>query len=217
VAAYNEEAGIGAAVRSLASLESVGTVVVVADGCMDRTVEEASRAGARVLTSPGRRGKGRALDEALDLVEPAELYLLVDGDVGPSAAEAGALLGPLMSGELDMAVGRLPPQAGGGFGLVKRLAGWLIRRASGFSANEPLSGQRAVTRATVDACRPLAGGFGVEVAMTIDAVRLGFKVGERPVAMTHRGTGRTVEGFVHRGRQGVEILRAAVPRLLRLR
>ena len=53
--------------------------------------------------------------------------------------------------------------------------------------------------------------------MTVDAVRLGFRVVEIDVEMSHRATGRTVGGFVHRGRQGVHVLAAMVPRLLRIR
>jgi hypothetical protein len=89
---------------------------------------------------------------------------------------------------------------------------------SGFEAQQPLSGQRAITADCLAAVRPLAGGFGVETAMTIDAVRGGFRVLEVPVpGLTHRVTGRTLKGFGHRGRQGAEIARVVLARLVRLR
>jgi hypothetical protein len=94
------------------------------------------------------------------------------------------------------------------------MAAWLIRRASGFEAFEPLSGQRAVTGDALQACRPVAHGFGVETAMTIDAVRRGFRVVEIDVEMGHRPTGRDLRGFVHRGRQGVDIVVAGGLRVL---
>ena len=81
----------------------------------------------------------------------------------------------------------------------------------------PALNEADVIAACLDACRPLAPGFGVETAMTIDAVRLGFRVIEVAVAMRHRPTGRGVRGFAHRGRQGVDAARAAVPRLVGLR
>jgi hypothetical protein len=195
----------------------VSDVVVVADGCTDRTVEEANGAGAQVLVCRVRRGKGAALEAALARVPSADVFLLVDGDVADTAARAEDVLGPVLAGQLDLSIGRLPPQAGRGFGMVKRAARLLIRWSSGYSAEEPLSGQRAITREAIEACRPLAGGFGVEVAMTIDTARLGFRVGEVTVNMTHRPTGRGVRGFAHRAGQGVDILRAALPRMLRLR
>lgn len=217
VAAFDEEDSIARTVKSLAAIDGVTEVVVVTDGSTDRTAEEASGAGARVLVASRRMGKGRAVDAGVDRLEPADVYLLVDGDVGETSAEASALLAEILEGRLDLAIGRLPPQAEGGFGLVKRFARWAIGRVTGFEAEEPLSGQRAITRKALEACRPLARGFGLETAMTIDAVRLGFSVGEVPVDMRHRPTGRTLAGFAHRARQGLQILLAVIPRFLRLR
>jgi hypothetical protein len=61
----------------------------------------------------------------------------------------------------------------------------------------------------------LAPRFGVEVGMTIDIARAGGTVREVPVDVDHRHTGRSWRGFVHRGRQGVDIVRALAPRLWR--
>jgi len=46
---------------------------------------------------------------------------------------------------------------------------------------------------------------------------MGFRVVEIPAALEHRYTHRDLAGFVHRGRQGVDAARAAVPRALALR
>lgn len=218
VPAFDEEATIARTVKSLLSVQSVGRVVVVADGCTDATVEEATGAGATVLATAMRRGKGRALEQALDRIGPtAEVYLFVDGDVGDTAIEAGKLLDEVTGGRLDVAIGRLPALGGGGFGLVKRMAAEMIRRVGAFDPQAPLSGQRALTQEALEACRPFAAGFGLETAMTMDLVRLGFRVGEVPVDMAHRPTGRSLDGFIHRGRQGLQILAAALPRLAGLR
>jgi glycosyltransferase involved in cell wall biosynthesis len=203
VPAFNEEATVARTVKSLLSVKSVGRVVVVADGCSDATVQEATGVGATVLARARRRGKGRALEEALDRIGPtADVYLFVDGDVGDTAIEAGKLVDEVAGGRLDVAIGRLPALEGGGFGLVKRMAAGMIRRVGAFDA---------------EACRPFSAGFGLETAMTMDLVRLGFRVGEVPVDMAHRPTGRGVDGFIHRGRQGLQILAAAVPRLAGIR
>jgi glycosyltransferase involved in cell wall biosynthesis len=217
VAARQEEATVARTVKELLALADVAEVVVAADGCTDRTTAEARGAGARVVTSPRRAGKGRALEAAVDHAGPADVYLLVDADVGETAGEARALLDAVTSGRLEVAIGRLPVQAGGGLGTVKRMAGAWIRAMSGFEAEEPLSGQRALTAEALAAARPLAEGFGVETAMTIDLARLGFRLAEIEVDMRHRPTGRGISGFLHRGRQGIDILRAVMPRTLRLR
>ena len=217
VAARDEEGTIADVVVALGRLPQVRSVLVVTDGCADRTATVARAAGASVLTAARPHGKGGALEAALSRVAQAEAYLLVDGDVAGTAKECGPLMDAVLGGGLDLAIGVLPPQANGGFGLVKRAAGEATILLTGFHPREPLSGQRAVRAHVLAACRPLAYGFGVETAMTIDAVRLGFTVGEIPVAMTHRPTGRGVSGFAHRAHQGVDILRAVVPRALGLR
>jgi glycosyltransferase involved in cell wall biosynthesis len=217
VAAHNEEVTVGQAIKELLAIEGVREVVVAVDGSVDNTAEEARRAGARVFVAPSRRGKGGALEAVLPSTDGAEVVLFVDADVGETASEAAKLLEVVRSGKADLAVGRLPALEGGGFGLVRGLAAWLVRALSGFRAAAPLSGQRAISGEALHACRPLAGGFGVETAMTIDAARLGFRILEVDVAMTHRPTGRGISGFLHRGGQGMDILRAVLPRALRLR
>jgi hypothetical protein len=217
VPARNEDRTVADTVNHLYHLPEVDLVAVVDDGSSDGTAAAARLVGAMVLRAPRNLGKGAALERALDRLPRPQVYLLVDADVGETAAEAEALLGAVASAVADMAVGRLPSATAGGFGLVKRAAGAAIRLVAGFDAAEPLSGQRAVTATCLQACRPLAGGFGLETAMTMDAVRLGFRVVEVDVRMRHRPTGRDVHGFAHRGRQGWDAARATVPRLVGIR
>lgn len=216
VAARDEAGTVRATVEAIRTLHEVDEVVVVDDGSADETALEARAAGARVLVAPRNLGKGGALEAALGRLHPADVYLFLDADLGASAKEAEPLLEEVLSGRADLAVGVLPRDPRhGGFRLVKRLASLTIRVLSGFRTAEPLSGQRAATRAVVDAVRPLAGGFGVEPAMTIDAVRMGFRVCEVPVAMQHAPTGRNLRGFLHRGRQGWDLMAAVLARAFR--
>jgi glycosyltransferase involved in cell wall biosynthesis len=217
VAARDESASIADTVRALRGVAIIGEVVVVDDRSSDGTAEAASAAGARVLRTPRPTEKGGALEGALDRVGRADVYLFVDGDIGASASGIEPVLGAVVSGQADLAVGVLPAPVGGGFGLVKRAAAGAVRRLSGFEPRAPLSGQRAATQACLWACRPLAGGFGVETAMVADAARMGFRVVEVPVDLDHRGTGRTAAGFRHRAAQGVDIAAAVGPRLLGVR
>lgn len=214
VSARNEADRIAACVEAL--LPIVSSVVVVDDGSTDATTHEARMAGATVVRSGRRRGKGGAIEGALQIVVPADVWLLVDGDLGGTAKALAPLVDAIADGSADVAVAVLPPQEGGGLGIVKRAAAFAIRALTGFSAREPLSGQRALSGAALRAVRPLAPGFGVETAMTIDAVRRGLRVVEVPVdGLEHRPTFRDVRGFVHRGRQGWDILRAVARRAAR--
>jgi Glycosyl transferase family 2 len=218
VAARNEGGRVGATVRAIRRIDAIDDVVVADGGSNDGTAEEARSAGARVLVGRRRGGKGGSLEGALARVEPADVYVLLDADLGETAVEGRVVLDEVLSGRADLAIGVLPRQAGhGGFRLVKRTARGLVMTLSGFRSEEPLSGQRALTREVMEAVRPLAPGFGVEAAMTVDAVRAGFRVTEVPVAMTHAVTGRTVAGFGHRARQGWDLLRAMLRRAVRPR
>ena len=217
IAARDEEATIGRTVQAISRSRAV-EVVVVDDGSSDGTAAEALAAGATVLRIPGGIGKGGAMEGALRRLAPADVWLFADADLGGSAEGLRVVVDVVTQGRADLAVALLPPQEGGGLGTVRRAAAAAIRRLSGFEAQQPLSGQRAISAECLAAVRPLAGGFGVETAMTIDAVRAGFRVVEVPVAgLTHRATGRTWRGFAHRGRQGAQIARAALARVTRLR
>jgi glucosyl-3-phosphoglycerate synthase len=213
VAAHEESARIAATVTALHGL--VDEVVVVDDGSSDGTSSAALVAGATVLRASRRRGKGRAIEESLERLPSADLWLLADADLGPTASGLGLLVDAVRQGSADVAIAAFPKLGGGGFGLVKRTAARLIRAACGFEAREPLSGQRALTAAALAAVRPLAPGFGLEVGMTIDAVRAGLKVIEIPIeGLSHRPTGRGARGFAHRARQGADILAAVAARAI---
>lgn len=214
VPAHNEARFIADTVRALRRVAH--DVIVVDDGSRDETSSQALLAGAAVLRTARRVGKGGALERALDRADPASVWLFADADLGATAENLVVVRDAVVLGRVDLAVGVLPPQAGGGLGVVRRFASLSIRLLTGFSTTQPLSGQRALSAAALARVRPLARGFGVETAMTIDAARAGLTVAEvQAPGLAHRGTGRSIRGFWHRGRQGIDILMAVTGRLVR--
>jgi hypothetical protein len=201
IAARDEEARIGQTVEALRAAFPEAEIVVADDGSRDSTAAAARRAGARVVRLP-RLGKGQALTLAEREAPPGAL-LLCDADLEGDLA-------PLLDGA-DLSIAAFAERQGGGFGIAKRAARALVRTLSGFEAREPLSGQRALSRAAREACFPLAPGFGCEVRMTIDAIRAGLRVEERELPLRHRATGRDAGGFVHRGRQLLDAVLACGP------
>jgi hypothetical protein len=143
------------------------------------------------------------------------VLLLIDADTGETAGAAAGLLPPVLARDVDMTIAVLPGAgARGGFGLVSGMARAIIRRATGLEMVAPLSGQRAVRAEVLGSIR-LAERFGVEVAMTIDAHRIGATIREVRLPFDHHHTGRTLAGFTHRARQGVDIVSVGVPRMAR--
>jgi hypothetical protein len=214
VPAKDREDSVAATVTALRALPLVDGVLVIDDGSTDGTTAAALGAGAEVLRLPVNRGKGGAIAAGAAATPDADVYLMIDADLAATAAAADVLLQPVLDGDADMTIGVLPAAGSrGGFGKVRDLARSGIRRACGFDARAPLSGQRAV-RADLVRSLGSAERFGLEVALTIDAVRSGARVVEVDVPMDHRHTGRTVAGFAHRGRQGADIVRALWPRLV---
>lgn len=209
IPAYNEADSITRTIQSLKNLDLIGGVFVVDDGSTDNTASLSEKAGARVISLERNRGKGDALNHALGKLGSFDfdVLLLVDGDVGESAREASKLLQPVLSGEADMTIAVFPKlRDKGGFGLVKGLARWGIKAKTSRIMEAPLSGQRVLKREILTSVGKFARGFGMEVALTIDALKAGFKVKEVPVNMTHAVTGRDFPGFFHRGRQFLSVL-----------
>lgn len=217
IPAHDEAQRIAATVGAARAIPGVTRVFVVDDASTDKTGEIALAAGAEVLRLHTNVGKGAALDEGLGRVgDDADVLLMLDGDLGESASQGGLLLAPVLAGEADMTIAAFPrPKIKAGFGLVKGLARFGIRALGGgagraFPATAPLSGQRAMTRACWQRVTPFAFGYGVEVALTVRALRAGLRVREVVTTMAHDATGRDVAGFRHRGRQFAHVARSLV-------
>jgi glycosyltransferase involved in cell wall biosynthesis len=223
IPAYNEADRIGATAAAASTLPGVDVVVVVDDGSRDATADVARSAGARVLRYARNHGKAMAM--AVGALEVAEIdrrrpadgprhLLFLDADLGITAANAGPLIGPVAAGDADMTVAAFANRVKlGGHGLVVRLAGSGIRRATGWAPAQPLNRPRCLTRAAFEAARPLARGFGVETAMTIDLKRKGMRVVEVEVEMAHRATGGDLPSQLHRARQFADVALALATRL----
>lgn len=216
IPAYNEADRIADTINAARGIAGIDEIVVIDDGSTDGTAEQAKSAGAdRVIILPANRGKGTALEAGIAATD-AEIVLMLDADLASSAKAAEALLEPVASGRVDMTIAVLPSvKKSGGFGFAVGLAGWGIRKFTGMTMTAPLSGQRALRKEIIERMGGFDHGFGVETGLTIDALKMGYKVEEVPVEISHRTTGKTLKGFIHRGRQFRDIARALIVRLLR--
>lgn len=208
IPAWNEADSISTTLRALYDPQVRpfwDELMVIDDGSEDATYDEASHYTDCIIRHGRNLGKGTSLDTGWRNAK-GDLLVFLDADLGESAAYFPELLMPILHERRDMTIAQLPAAAKkGGFGLVKGLAISGIYRLSGFRAEAPLSGQRAVRRHVLERIGGLSSGFGIEVGLTIDAVRSGFNLSEVPVPFRHRETGRDWAGFRHRGRQFVSV------------
>ena len=212
VAAQNEAERIGAALDALAEALPGARLMVADDASTDGTQAEAMRHGAWLVGRRRPHGKGgnvTATAEAAAGEFPAEAtVLLCDADLGASAGELVALVDAIEAGDCDLAIARFAQPEGGGFGFTVGYARRAVERLTGERLRAPLSGQRAMRISTLRELIPLAPGWGLEAGMTVDALRAGFRLEEVELPLTHRTTGRTPAGFLHRARQLRDIRRA---------
>jgi hypothetical protein len=214
IPAHNEALRIAATVAAATRIPGVDSVVVIDDGSTDDTAAIASAAGAHTVRHPRNRGKAAAMTTGAAAMSGADVLVFLDADLGETAVGAAPVLPPVLEGRADMTIATLPPQttAGGGHGFVVRLSRWGIVRATGFAPVQPLSGQRALTGAAFRQALPLASGFGVETALTIDLLRAGLRVQEVRCDLQHRVTGTDWRAQRHRLRQFRHVARALVAR-----
>ncbi len=225
VAAHNEAERIAATLAALARAFPHARVWVADDGSRDGTAELARAAGARVVRSERVIGKGGAVSAAAraalalapmlaadGALDAQRVFVLCDGDLARSAERLGALVEPVVRGEADLAVAVFARRVGGGLGLALGFARWAIQARCGLHTQAPISGQRALSQRTLEQVLPFAPGYGMEVGMTIDAVRAGARVRELELDLAHRASGRSLAGFLHRARQLRDFMRAYLRR-----
>ncbi len=210
IPAYNEGNRILKTLTGLMDLKQINEIIVVDDGSTDNTSENVNNhPKTKLIRHEKNRGKSAALQTGVqEALKRADIIVFLDGDLEESSREAMKLILPLLKGEAEVTIGRFPPaQKKGGFGLVKGLIYVGQKIHTGKSIQAALSGQRAFKREVLDNIHLSDSGYGVELSMTIDLLRSGVRLKEIPVEMKHNETGRDLKGFLHRGKQFVQIFK----------
>jgi glucosyl-3-phosphoglycerate synthase len=196
------DAVLARAVAPFAQRGLIDELVVVDAASRDGTAEIAAAAGARVIQQDeivrehgAALGKGDAMWRALQVTE-GDVVCFLDGDTAdPSPSHLQGLLGPLL-GDRSVALVKgafdRPMQAGAvtlpneGGRVTELMARPLLNLheplLAGFS--QPLAGEFAARRELLEAI-PFPVGYGVEIAVLIDALR---RYGLDALAECHIGT-----------------------------
>ncbi|TCS84052.1 glycosyltransferase family 2 protein [Tepidibacillus fermentans] len=210
IPAFNEEKYIEKTIRSVMELSYQKEVIVVDDGSQDNTKKilsllEPIYKELQVISLEHNQGKGQALMQGVKRAK-GEILVFLDADLGETSRYATNLIDPVMQQNIDMTIAILPKtKKKAGFGLVKGLAQKGIYKITGFKSMAPLSGQRVMKRDVMTNIDRLDKGFGIEVGLTIDVLKQGFQIQEVEIPFSHRETGRDLQGFIHRGKEFIDV------------
>lgn len=186
----NEEAAIGECVtRARQSLLAAGytpEIVVIDNGCTDRTAERAAQAGAQVVDCPAR-GYGAALAFGVH-ASRGEILVFGDGDGSYDFAAASAFADPIVAG-YDMVLGtRFHGSSPGPAAMpfLHRTIGnplftRLINLIYGAAYRDVQCGLRSFSRGAFSRLRLDAPGFEYAVEIVIEAARRGLAVTQVPI------------------------------------
>jgi glycosyltransferase involved in cell wall biosynthesis len=189
IPAFNEEASIGKVIADIPKA-GVQEIIVVDNGCLDRTAEVAHAAGARVV-SEERKGYGSACLAGIAVLNAPEIVVFLDGDYSDFPSEMPFLIQPILAGDAEMVIGSrirgvrekgaLLPQARFG----NALATFLIRLLFHVRYTD-LGPFRAIRYERLLAMDMQDKTFGWTVEMQVKAAKMGLRVCEVPVSYRKR-------------------------------
>lgn len=179
IPALNEETTVAAVVRHVLA-ENPFEVLVIDSDSVDRTAEEAARAGARVVNwreilpdLPPQPGKGEALWRGVAAAQ-GEFVVFVDADlIAPPAQLVSALVTPCLNPDIHLVKAcyrrTMQGQPTGGGRVTELTAKPLLRMFFPELAGieQPLGGEYAIRR-SVAMQLPFTEGYGVEMGLLLD-------------------------------------------------
>ncbi|CCQ93186.1 Glycosyl transferase family 2 [[Clostridium] ultunense Esp] len=214
VPVYNEADRIADTIKGLKEIELIDEILIVNDGSTDKTGEVIEELDVSIITLQKNKGKGFAMRKAIEERE-YDYIGFVDGDLGLTSVEVEKLIYPVITDEVDFTIAKFPEsnvntKTKGGFGFVKGLAKKGVYYYTKKEINTSLSGQRVYKKEIMKYMKYIPDRYGIEVAMTVQALENGFTFKEVPVNMTHRYSDRSLEGFKHRGKQFLDIFKTLI-------
>lgn len=212
--ALNEEASVGGVVSGIkAALRGkLQQVIVVDNGCTDRTAAVAQTAGA-IIVVEAQRGYGAACLAGIAVLDrDVDIVLFLDSDGSDVLEDASKIVAPIIEGKADLVIGSRSQ------GLVERgamtapqrfgnwLAPLLVRIIWGVRYTD-LGPFRAIRRSSLDALVMQDRDFGWTIEMQVRAAKQGLRTLETPTGYRRRiGISKisgTIDGVI---KAGIKIL-----------
>ena len=154
VPAFNECGNIKRTVEEIHRIAPQVDVLVIDDGSMDATAEEARHAGGMVVSLPFNLGIGAAVQTGFQYAQryAYDIAVQIDGDGQHDASFLEKLIAPIGRDEADMVVGSRFLEKTSGFqsSFSRRIGinffAHLINALTGVRINDPTSGFRAYNK-----------------------------------------------------------------------
>jgi glycosyltransferase involved in cell wall biosynthesis len=176
--AFNEGKFIAKVVKEAKKADHVAEVIVIDGGSTDNTVEEALKAGAKVLYQSWMKypGKGIAMRDAVDYAT-GDVLVFTDADIlNIKRGMIGKLIKPILNDEADFVKGTFKRRAGRVTELVaKPLLRMFFPEYTHFS--QPLSGEIAGKKEVFKSV-VFEEDWGVDIGLLIDIAEKGYRIEE---------------------------------------
>jgi glycosyltransferase involved in cell wall biosynthesis len=196
IPAYNEEKTIASVIKEIPRdcCEKV-EVLVINDGSVDNTEQEAEKAGAdKILSFKKNKGLAPAFRAGLQtaLEMGADIIVNTDGDGQYNGKEICKLIDPILQGRADFVLGSrtkgrieyMPLQKKIG----NRIATFITRQVSGYPVSDAQSGFRAFSRDCALRLNVMADYTYVQETL-IQASNYGLVIEEVPIEFRKRDSG----------------------------
>ena len=189
IPAYNEEKHIGDVVRR--ARQQLGDVLVIDDGSVDKTADNARDAGAEVIVHEQNRGKGETIKTGLRhfLDRDVDLVIILDADGQHRPEEIERFTAAALSSEQPKLILGTRMNDLSSMPRVRRFVNrWMSNRISAVCGQEipdTQCGFRMIHRELMPELLGGAARFDYETEMLIIASRKGFKIASVPVSTVY--------------------------------
>ena len=196
---YNEDQSVGDLVSKIRNRYPEFDVIVIDDGSIDNTADEAQKAGARVYSHPYNIGNGAAVKSGIRLAD-GDILVFLDGDGQHDPEDIAKLLEHIP--QFDMVVGArsMGDQASLGRAVANKAYNWFASYVAKFAIKDLTSGFRAVkSNIAKSFVYLLPNTYSYPATITLGVLRGGMSVKYIPIKMRKRKAGKSNIKLIHDG------------------
>ncbi len=187
IPAYNAAKTIRKVVSQVREVSPHLAILVVDDGSVDSTADEAARSGAIVVKHGRNLGKGAALRTGFRefLTKDFKAVITLDADGQHSPLEIPKLVEAWLKKRADIVIGTRDRRTGGMPAIrvfSNTVSSWLVSLSARQYIPDSQSGYRLLSRSVVENVETRSKDYGAESEILIKAAIAGYKIESAPIA-----------------------------------